>query len=118
MALAASLAPIYTYGFESGLGGWTSTTTSGTGSWQVQTHPETLSISSDLNPFAVTLADNGAHLPAPEGVSVARFGDVTGTFIGSPYPTQYAKEGGSSSAPQAGTLTSPAISLAGVKGEM
>ncbi|MDQ3262877.1 MAG: Ig-like domain-containing protein [Myxococcota bacterium] len=110
-AVIGSGVVLHSQSFEEGLGGWTSQTLSGTGSWQVLTQPENLSISAELNPFAVTLADDGRHLPAADGVSVARFGDSTGTFIGSDYGPQYPKGGGSSTVSQAGTLTSPSISL-------
>src|ERR1700694_92214 len=75
----------YSEGWESGgLDGWSATVTSGTGTWHVQTHPETNFVAPDLNPGAVTLADNGAHLPAAGGVNVVWFGnDSTGTYIGS-----------------------------------
>ena len=77
-------------------------------------NPQNLSVSSALNPFSVTLPDSGAHLPAKGGTHVVWFGeDSTGTFIGSNYPAQTAKNGGSSAATQTGTLTSPSISLAG-----
>ncbi len=101
--------------FEGGLGSWQAQTTSGNGTWHVLTNPETIAVAPELNPFSVTLADSGAHLPAAFGTHVAWFGnDDTGTYIGSGYPAQAPKNGGSSSAAQTGTLTSPAFALTGV----
>ncbi|HEX8440639.1 Ig-like domain-containing protein [Archangium sp.] len=106
---------LFSYGFESGLGAFTATTTSGTATWHTVTTQQTLAVSSALNPFAVTLADTGEHLPAAGGSSVVWFGDnSTGTFIGDPYPEQSPKQGGTSSQVQDGNLTSPPISLSGV----
>src|SRR5205807_987217 len=64
----------------------------------------------------VTLPDAG-FLPAPaSGASVAWFGQAsTGTYCGADFASvkQTPSDGCTSVAPQAGTLTSPAFSLAG-----
>lgn len=111
-----ALTSAFSEDFEAGLGSWTAVTTSGVATWHVVDHPELLSVSSALNPVAVTLADNGAHLAAAGGTHVAWFGnDDTGTYIGSDYPTPVASKGGGTSLEaQIGTLTSLAISLAGM----
>ncbi|MBL9039840.1 MAG: IPT/TIG domain-containing protein, partial [Archangium sp.] len=101
--------------FESGLGSWVAATSSGNSTWHVVTNPQTMSVASALNPLTITLADTGAHLPAASGTKVAWFGtDETGTFIGTPYPAQTSKNGGTSSLVQTGTLTSPQFSLSGM----
>ncbi|MGC4121613.1 MAG: Ig-like domain repeat protein [Myxococcales bacterium] len=114
-AASAAVSTLYSEGFESGLNGWTSATSSGVCSWRVLNHPENVATSSALNPFCVTLPDTGAHLAAAGGTRVVWFGEEsTGTFVGSNYPAQTSKNGGSSAATQTGTLTSPSISLSGV----
>ncbi|MDP1916887.1 MAG: Ig-like domain-containing protein [Myxococcales bacterium] len=103
----------FTENFESGLGSWT--LTASTGSAWLGINPSTVSVSSALNPALVTLADTGAHLPAIGGGNqVAWFGSAsTGTFIGSNYNAgaQGAKNGGSSASVQLGTMSSPSIVL-------
>jgi hypothetical protein len=103
----------YSENFESGLGAWT--LTASTGSAWLGINPSTVSVSSALNPSLVTLADTGAHLPAIGGGSqVAWFGSTsTGTFIGSNYVpgSQNPKGGGSSATVQLGTMSSPSIVL-------
>jgi cysteine-rich repeat protein len=110
---ASALSPVLSVDFESGLpAGWTAATSSGTCTWHVVNNPQNLSITSALNPTSVTVPDSGAHLPAKGGTHVVWFGeDTTGTYIGTPY-TAGTKNGGTSSAIQTGTLTSPSFSLA------
>ncbi len=112
---ASALSNVLSVDWESGIpAGWTAAASSGLCTWHVVENPQNLATSPELNPFSVTLPDSGAHLPAKGGTHVVWFGeDSTGTFIGSDYGPQSAKDGGSSAAVQAGTLTSPSISLAG-----
>ncbi|MGV3620568.1 MAG: Ig-like domain-containing protein, partial [Archangium sp.] len=108
------LTTVASYDFEGGLSGWTAAATSGTCSWQLLTNPQTLAVSTALNPSSVTLADNGAHLAPLSGSKVIWFGHTAnGTFVGNPYPAQSPKNGGTSAAVQTGTITSPVFSLAG-----
>jgi hypothetical protein len=109
------LATLLNEGFESGLGGFVQETTSGIVSWITVTNPETLAVTSELNPVAVTLPDAGYHLAAAGGTNVAWFGELsTGSYIGSDFPRPPNPKGGGSSADtQAGTLTSPAVDLTG-----
>lgn len=108
-ASASALTSILSADWESGLGGWTAASTSGTSAWHVVTDPQDVMVASDLNPTSVTLPDSGAHLPAKGGANVVWFGeDSTGTFIGTPY-TAGSKNGGTSSEEQRGTLTSPPV---------
>src|ERR1700694_2003311 len=119
----ALMTPVFSEGFESGLGSWVANTSSGSCTWHTPNHPETLHIdkapaarcsASGLNPYCVRVPDTGAHLPAAGGTHVAWFGeDSTGTYIGSDYGTQSANSGGSGGRVQTGTLTSPPISLVG-----
>lgn len=99
-------------GFEGGGTGWTTT-----GQWHVQAHPETVSVASPaINPDLVTLPDAGALPAAAQGDSAAWFGEAsTGTYCGADFmlARQHPQNGCSSTGPQRGELTSPAVSLAG-----
>ena len=110
---SAHASTILSQGWESGLGGWTTTGDF----WHVQTNPQTISVKSpDINPNLVTLPDSGRAADAFDGTSVAWFGEAsTGTFCGSDFAsvTQTAKEGCTSSRPYSGQLISPPFSLAG-----
>jgi hypothetical protein len=113
---------------ELGTGGWTAT-----GFWNLREQPELIQVltsgtldcpPNDISPDLVTLpgADQTgvAHLPAAVSGTHAWWYGVpqNGTFIGSAFPidgvTQDCKNGGESSAPNGGTLTSPSIDLRGL----
>jgi PKD repeat protein/lysophospholipase L1-like esterase len=97
--------------FESGAPGWQFS-----GMWHIQDHPETLSVSPEIDPILVTLPDPGHLPPAFEGTHVAWFGDpTTGTFCGADFAIvpQQPKGGCTSNGPKSGYLESPSFDLSG-----
>ncbi len=111
-AVPTSAKQLFFDNMESGTGNWTAT-----GFWQLQTDPQDISVSSDLNPKLISLPDAG-YLPySYSGESVWWYGeDGTGTFIGD-YTAGYQtnKNGGMSDSSNSGYLTSPAVDLSNSK---
>lgn len=99
--------------FESGIASWTLD-----GQFNLIQDAQMHSVlNPGINPFLVTLPDNGALPSAFSGMNMCWFGETTtGTFIGSGWDTipQLPKNGGTSAAVQTGSLISPAIDLTGV----
>ena len=96
-------------GFEDGLSGWEAT-----GLWNVQDHPELVTVSPDI---AGRLSDvpPGATLPSAfDGTHAAWFGDpASGTYCaGFANVHQHPSNGCTSDGVVTGTLTSPAFALA------
>ncbi|HEY5516346.1 MAG TPA: IPT/TIG domain-containing protein, partial [Pengzhenrongella sp.] len=90
--------------------GWTAT-----GFWHVVTNPETYAVTNPaISPNLVSLPDSGRLPRAYSGVKAWWYGEnATGTILGNDYDVsvQVPKGGGTSQAPNAGDLTSPAIAL-------
>jgi hypothetical protein len=138
-ASSAMAAALYSEGFNSadvvaGTGlpaGWTSSANvpsdlhpplASGNFWRDQINPQTISVSSALNPTLVTLPDSGALASPFEGNGAAWFGEPsTGTFCGADPAatpansytdvTQAAKNGCTSEGIEGGILASPPISM-------
>ncbi len=94
---------------EGGMGGWTAG-----GMWQQVANPQLISLVSAINPPLVTLPDSGSLPPAFSGVTAWWFGEeATGSYIGTDFQTifQASKDGGRSTGPVSGALTSPVVTL-------
>lgn len=104
----AQAATLFSEDFETGASGWSTD-----GLWHVQTNPEDISISADLNPALVSLPDDGSLPAAYSGSAVMWYGaEADGTFMGDDNDTtQWDKNGGWSDAAHSGILLSPQIDL-------
>lgn len=93
---------------ESGSTGWTAT-----GLWHVQTDPQDISVSGDINPDLVSLPDFGYLPNAYSGSSAWWYGSADdGTFMGDwSIDSQTSKNGGWSDDSNSGELISPEIDL-------
>ena len=96
--------------FESGAAGWTMS-----GLWHLKDHPETVAVSSDINPGLVTLPDSGQLPAAANGTHAAWYGeDASGTYCaGYTSVTQTPKDGCTTPGSNNGRLVSPSFSLVG-----
>jgi hypothetical protein len=78
VVVSAAAQTVLSEDFESGAAGWTMS-----GFWHVQRHPETISVSPQINPTLVTLPDGGRLPAAFAGTNVAWYGQAaTGTYCG------------------------------------
>ena len=110
VAPASADAPLV-QGFEDGAPFWTKS-----GLWRAQARPQALAVAPAI--AALVTLEGGTALPAaPQGASVAWFGEpATGTYCGADFASvrQTSHNGCTSTRRQAGALTSPPFSLAQV----